>query len=725
MATFVSPAVFATGTKPAEVRIRPVMVSTGTKPPTVRACPILLASGIKPDQVRVGPLLFATVSEDGASIQAECRADTLRSLSRSCRQSFDTVRFLQGRRSFDTQRILQRHLDAKFETVRNVRGLSVIPFDTCRVVLGPIEVSSDTFRDVQRSLSLSSGTIRIVETRVEVPSDTRRIVERHEAISFDAYRNVLGPIDVSFVTRRDVMRRFELSLDLCRLVQRHLDVPFDTCRLLVRRIDEGFSAVRLIPHRLGNLVSSGIQSVTMTLAESTLSDTFQVVAAFPVYPKDSLYGWLMDFPFRFQAEETREDGILFTVRRSMYDADKMLYTPLKYSLSGLSSDSYTNLSGKEERAVHARGHAAKIAAALDLNAVFRCGDFVPRDSYADTETTYQSVLSGIFGWTKNVPRMQVNIFIRDGNLVFLQRGHERGVVDLSGIPWFNHPVYDRKLVRTTWSREAEATDNDWFSSVKSGRMYWIDGDDNTPVPQDDGVETGYENVDSGGGRTDSRIRFTIRQNPDGTTTRADYEYIDTGTDYLLRQITEVTTFPSGEVYKTRITKYTYTRGGWRHMVVIENNEVVEESEEAMGGGGSEEPAVNTASAAWRGRPGDRSNEHMEQQVQLSHGASWKKTGNSTGDSFLPEVARDVPVLDYGTYRAYMRELEWMDRRIEEKVSLTITAPVRKGAVDPAGNHVMDFLDRYLLNGAEYYLVSNVVSYTPRSLKQSLTLVRWY
>ncbi|MBQ9377100.1 MAG: hypothetical protein IJU05_04790, partial [Schwartzia sp.] len=311
---------------------------------------------------------------------------------RSCVMVFDTVRFLQVRRSFDTQRILQRHFDAQFETVRNVRGLSVIPFDTCRVVLGPIEVSSDTFRDVQRSLSLSSGTIRIVETRVEVPSDTRRIVERHEAISFDAYRNVLGPIDVSFVTRRDVMRRFELSLDLCRLVQRHLDVPSDTCRLLVRRIDEGFSAVRLIPHRLGNLVSSGIQSVTMTLAESTLSDTFQVVAAFPVYPKDSLYGWLMDFPFRFQAEETREDGILFTVKRSMYDADKMLYTPLKYSLSGLSSDSYTNLSGKEERAVHARGHAAKIAAALDLNAVFRCGEFVPRDSYADTETTYQSVL---------------------------------------------------------------------------------------------------------------------------------------------------------------------------------------------------------------------------------------------------------------------------------------------------------------------------------------------
>ena len=143
------------------------------------------------------------------------------------------------------------------------------------------------------------------------------------------------------------------------------------------------------------------------------------------------------------------------------------------------------------------------------------------------------------------------------------------------------------------------------------------------------------------------------------------------------------------------------------------------------GSAAADSQVETGSSAWRGRPGDMGNDHMDEQVALSHGGQWKKSGTSKGDSFLPHIPADAPALDADTCRAYRRELEWMDRRIEEKATLTITAPVCQGKVAAGGNHVMDFFDRYRLNGREYYLVSNTVTLTPRNLKQALTLVRWY
>ena len=528
MATIVSPDAFATGTKPAEIqispfqiatgtksaeiRIQPIPIATGTKPAEIRFTPVLTATGIKPPHIGAGPLLLATVSETEIPIRLDYRADTQRSVSKGCRDSadtlrdlvitvraatdtarcvkyssrtysdtsrsierlcgmaFDTVRFVQIRQSFDTRREVEWHLEIPFNTCRNVRGLSVLPFDTCRIVVGPIDVSYDTRRAVQSGLDLSFDTGRDVQMHIDVPSDTCRFVQRQSVIRFDTCRFVLGSVDVSFDTRRSVRSRVGLSFDTRRSVQWHVDLSSDTCRVMIQRINERFAAVRLIPHNLGHVASSGIQSVTMTLAESTLSDSFQVVTTFPVYPKDTLRGWIMDFPFVFQAEETREEGIRFTVKKTMYDADKMLYTPLTYSLSNLPTKSYRNLSGNTEKAVHASGHAGKIAAALGKQAAFVCDDFVPRDNYADMETTYQSVLSGLFGWTKNVPRMQVNVFIREGRLFFLQRGHERDVVDLANTPWFNHPTFDRKLMRTTWSQEAESTDDDLFTVVKSGNM---------------------------------------------------------------------------------------------------------------------------------------------------------------------------------------------------------------------------------------------------------------
>ena len=68
-------------------------------------------------------------------------------------------------------------------------------------------------------------------------------------------------------------------------------------------------------------------------------------------------------------------------------------------------------------------------------------------------------------------------------------------------------------------------------------------------------------------------------------------------------------------------------------------------------------------------------------------------------------------------------IEWLNRKVQEDVSLEIVANVRNGIPDVM--HVIDFTERIKLGDAEYFLVSNQVELTPRSLRQRLRLVRWY
>ena len=69
------------------------------------------------------------------------------------------------------------------------------------------------------------------------------------------------------------------------------------------------------------------------------------------------------------------------------------------------------------------------------------------------------------------------------------------------------------------------------------------------------------------------------------------------------------------------------------------------------------------------------------------------------------------------------EIEWLNRKREETVTVEIISNVSNGV--PEIRHIIDFTERIKFNGNEYFLVSNNVSFTPRSFKQKLQLVRWY
>ena len=55
--------------------------------------------------------------------------------------------------------------------------------------------------------------------------------------------------------------------------------------------------------------------------------------------------------------------------------------------------------------------------------------------------------------------------------------------------------------------------------------------------------------------------------------------------------------------------------------------------------------------------------------------------------------------------------------------MEIQANIRDGVPDV--EHIVDFTERIRFNGNEYFLMSNVVELTPRSLRQTLKMTRWY
>lgn len=168
-----------------------------------------------------------------------------------------------------------------------------------------------------------------------------------------------------------------------------------------------------------------------------------------------------------------------------------------------------------------------MAEALGLKFHWLANNFVPNQDFSNVETTYQSFLSSLFAWTNDIPRKKYIVFIRNKDeLYFLQRGFETGNINLDEYKWHNRPVYERKMLRTTWMKSTDGDINEGGgggSGVKGRHIYFPGAPPDPLPPSGDGINDTREEVPRGDGRTDNRIRYTERTNPDGSVTRTDYE----------------------------------------------------------------------------------------------------------------------------------------------------------------------------------------------------------
>ena len=534
--------------------------------------------------------------------------------------------------------------------------------------------------------------IPVFRQPVQVRGDTSRSLNTSTATYADTLRDIR------------IVKKIKVTGDALRRIGR-CDVALgDTKRRLIRQ-SRILADTRIeIPHTLtyAEFRERGIRSFSVTLGELSLSDNIQLETVQPLSVGASIQGRVMDYDFRFLVEETSQRGIVQSVKGT-YSKDTLLYTPIHIYV---------------ERAKVSR-YAAETAAALGLQLHRLTDDFTPSQNFEGSGMTYHDFISALFGWTAKLPQRQINVFIRGDTLHIIQRGMEESVVDITNWP-HAQPTVERKLVRSVW----HSANNNHESGAHNE-------EDTAPVPFTGTIsfkeisrtysngflvretnENGYSTYTYDG----EYLAEKRTHNVDGSTSRTDYAYASTGRDVYLFKEWERTTEAvndgkkhteydwedwSNEKGTERITYHAPLGYGWYATTVYVDG-------------------VLEGSSLSQGKPGGKASQFTVEQSNLSLGAHY------ASDDTLPYsslIDTEFPVVGADYLRMLTREIEWLNRKTQETVTVEIRARIRSGVPDI--DHIVDFTERIRFEGHEYFLQSNTVELTPRILRQTIKMVRWY
>ena len=534
--------------------------------------------------------------------------------------------------------------------------------------------------------------IPVFRQPVQVRGDTSRGLNRSIATRADTLRDIR------------IGKQITVTGDTERRIGHCGTVLVDTKRTLVKQSRIVADTKIEIPHTLtyAEFRERGIRSFSVTLGELSLSDNIQLETVQPLAIGASVEGRVMDYAFRFLVEETSQRGIVQSIKGT-YSKDTLLYTPIHIYV---------------ERAKVSR-YAAEIASALGLRLHRLTDDFTPSQNFEGSGMTYHDFISALFGWTAKLPQRQINVFIRGDTLHIIQRGMEESVVDITNWP-HAQPTIERKLLRSVW----HSANNNHESGAHNE-------EDATPVPFTGTIsfkeisrtysngflvretnENGYSTYSYDG----EYLAEKRTHNTDGSTSRTDYAYASTGRDVYLFKEWERTTEAvndgkkhteydwedwSREKGTERITYHAPLGYGWYATTVYVDG-------------------VLEGSSLSQGKPGGKASQFTVEQSNLSLG------GHYASDDMLPYsslIDTEFPVVGADYLRTLTKEIEWLNRKTQETVTVEIRARIQNGIPDI--DHIVDFTERIRFEGHEYFLQSNTVELTPRLLRQTIKMVRWY
>ncbi|MSV23690.1 hypothetical protein FYJ78_00485 [Selenomonas sp. WCA-380-WT-3B 3/] len=600
---------------------------------------------------------------------------------------------------------------ASVNTLREIYADEQIVAGAVRILSRENSLAADVVRNLQATQAGMAKAARYVsKTESATQNFTRQVVKSETAIA-TTERIVNSPLQaatadtarrVAFISKAEAMTERDLSKwevahgDTVSILPYHFAIDANK--------GTGGDGIDDIPQQ--NI--SGIQSVTLALNERTLADTFQMMTASPLDIEAAVQGRILDFACDFQVEETSQQGILQTVK-GMYPLDRLLYMPINIEVVEANCSYY----------------ARKIADALGLSLDLRIEDFTPSQDYSLSGMTYQDFISSLFSWTSRLPQRQINVFIRGGMLHIIQRGHEDQVTDITAWP-HTMPTINRKLIRSVWD---SATTESW-DRARSDKDY--EPQPFTGTIGIEGITRHYLNgllteEETNGSITeysydDQYLTEKRTHNPDGSTVQTTYTYAKTANDIYLFKETEKTTDATqkegetshdrndwtdwlNENFSTRITYHAPIGYGWYSTTVYEDGEF-------------------QGSSISQGKPGGKSSQFTINEWNRSLGSDYD-FDDDEDDKFKGQALFDTefPVTGDDFLRELTHEIEWLNRKRQEEVSLDIVSPVIKGHATI--RHILDFTERIRLDDKEYFLVSNQVKLTTRSLRQSIRLVRWY
>ena len=618
---------------------------------------------------------------------AEARADSQRQVCSTNRIAADT------RRTITSSAI--DWTGAKL--LRRVAKSNIVSAATRRCVGGIyVCIHCDTYRTLSPNYNIPRGaTEREVVTSETVRCDTKRTPGMGNRVAAKTQRRLGRGNVAKAALRRTVVARVRVRFDTLIRVPHVLEYVKPPHK---RR------SKRAVSYIAENFRAHGIRSFAVTLGEMTLSDTFQMETAQPLAIGDAVRGQLLDYRFSFLVEETMQRDLLQTVKGA-YSKDATLYSAIRIFV-------------KEAQASY---YAQSIAAALGLQLHWACDDFTPSQNFEDSGMTYQDFIAALFGWTAKLPQRQVNVFIREDTLHIVQRGREASVLDITDWP-HGRPTVERRLVRSLW--------HSGHASETAGNAY--NEEDTEPIPftgtisweemsrtYHNGFLTSETNEKGMTRYTYHGEYLTSKQthNKDGSTSRTEYTYAETERDVYLVKEWERTTEPLNDGKKH--TEYDWT--DW-------NNERGTErlTYHAPLGYGWYATTVYVdgnleGSTLSQGKPGGKASRFTVEQSNLSLGSSYSRDEEDA--PFTSLIDTEFPVKG----EAYLKELTqailWLNRKTQETVTLEVYANIQDGVPDVG--HIVDFTERIKFEGQEYFLQSNAVELTPRSLKQTIKMTRWY
>ena len=684
---------------------------------------------------------------------------------------------------------LKRALSANESTnaplLRQTELNEVQPVNLSRSILTFEKITADTSRRIGYSAA-TANLQRSISKQEKIPTATKRVIVVEDKFSAVTLRNILCFESAHAKILRALVSSEKISADLLRSLREFARA--DTFRQLTRSEKAKAGTVIRIPHILNyflkpqlltkkNLLSAtgsslvdtfasyGVTDVNITLSEKTLSDnfSFSIATTPPLEPmniNEAVEGTLLDYQFAFLAEETTQTDSVQTVK-GRYNQDDILYTWFTLKDSDLISEDSTHVKSATEI-------ISEISGYMEMTAVVEIEDFTPT-LQGSVAATYSDILSSLFGWTSQLPHRQINVFIRGSTLYCIQRGKETNTFDISNLP-HSRPTVNKKFNRVLcFNPNKDDNDEDEgylfngsiaytmpgippFSSIVRLSAHYLQGlliseqlytytglfvnDAGETVTLQNSSFTDYTYTSRYNADTKEHEHYlsskTIRnrrteQNMEtlaieSTTeeSKTTYGYSDAFNQstsafetYLTHEHEQkiITTTVDGQSETENIIRDTYhfpAGNGWYSQVVFQNN-------------------VLQGANLSQGKPGNATSPYTIKKAQQSlknfdvEIIPLDDTGSP--DELSSIVDYSFPVRSDEFKATLNEELRWLHRKTQETVTVDLISPVDNGV--PFINHIVDFTEKIILDGATYFLISNNISFSPRKLIQKLTLVRWY
>lgn len=582
--------------------------------------------------------------------------------------------------------------------------------------------------------------------------DLKRLLSNVFTFQADTLRNAVWVNDIFADTKRIVNNCVNSDIDTCLIIQKTQQIDCDTARIIPHKV--GIMPVMVESLIIGDLdtdtvivpviegtdvvvvpstenVTAGTQSIEINLSAQQLTDQISYTSVNPAAIMEQIWGQYLDYKFDVRIEKIRRNGVLYSCQ-CCSDIDEILYKQMEYKIS--EDEEWHRTDGKDYNGVKlpenetarqkalknepkvglASTHIQKIAGILGKTPMLYFHDFV---STVDTEsggTTYQDLISSIFGWTSRIPTMMINVFLRDDKLFVIERGEEPNTIDLTNTK-HTIPIVEQSLMRTAWGAKP------WSKTETRERPGWRTYYD--PI-YDTGSSGGNSGSSSSGGSSkasgyeyadDGLVTQSTKEEGD-TKIVTDYDYTTIGKKKYLA-VETTTVYENGEVVDQKKTTHKYLGQGQTH------SESYGEDGDYLGG------VVNASRGNDKNTPYEKSQQHA---YWGNMGYEYDEDGNKRyieGYTVTKDVIHEertvsgitlfdtsFPVHGDKNLAELTAKIIWLNRRTQERISMNIYDYP----------HLIDFTDRIIFEGNEYYLESNKAITTPRIInRQEVSFVRWF